>query len=266
MGLSQNLSPLDQNLRQGRLYIYWGWNIGWYTKSDITFSGDDYQFTLKKVIANDRQSPFALDPYLNPLAATIPQYNFRIGYFIKEHWDVSFGIDHMKYVVQTDQIVKISGYIENTETLYDGIYEDDDIVIAEDFLLFEHTDGLNYGNIEVRRSDQLFDFNKVKINLTEGLGGGMLIPRTNTTLLNKERYDEFHMSGFGLHGVVGINATFFNVFFIQSELRGGYINMPDIRTTISTNDSASQSFFFSQLNIVFGGLINLNKKTKADKK
>jgi len=263
LGLSQDKSPLDQNLRNGRMYIYWGWNFGWYSKSDIKFAGNDYEFALKRVVANDRQTKFALDPHLNPLKATIPQYNFRVGYYIKEHWDISFGIDHMKYVVQSDQVVKISGYIENTETAYDGVYSDDDITIAEDFLLFEHTDGLNYANIEVRRSDQLFDFNKVKINATGGLGGGILIPKTNTTLLNKERYDEFHLSGYGLNAVIGLNMTFFNAFFIQSELRGGYINMPSIRTTISTDDSASQSFFFSQLNIVFGGVINLNKKANT---
>jgi hypothetical protein len=39
--------------------------------------------------------------------------------------------------------------------------------------------------------------------------------------------------------------------------------MPDIRTTLSIDDKASQSFFFSQLNIVIGGIINLNKKTKG---
>ena len=35
--------------------------------------------------------------------------------------------------------------------------------------------------------------------------------------------------------------------------------MPDIRTTMSKADKASQSFFFSQLNIVFGVKINLGK-------
>ena len=38
--------------------------------------------------------------------------------------------------------------------------------------------------------------------------------------------------------------------------------MPDIRTTMSKADKASQSFFFSQLNIVFGVKINLGKKAK----
>ena len=27
---------------------------------------------------------------------TIPQYNFRLGYYLNDHWNVSLGIDHMK--------------------------------------------------------------------------------------------------------------------------------------------------------------------------
>lgn len=78
------------------------------------------------------------------------------------------------------------------------------------------------------------------------------MPKTNTTLLNNERYDEFHLSGYGINATVGINVSFFNYFFVQTELKGGYINMPDIRTTQSPLDNASQDFFFAQLNIVFG--------------
>jgi hypothetical protein len=40
--------------------------------------------------------------------------------------------------------------------------------------------------------------------------------------------------------------TFFKHFYIQGELKGGYINMQDIRTTQSIEDSASQDFFFSR--------------------
>ena len=241
-------------------YVYWGWNRGWYSASDINFNGDDYDFTLSGVIAKDRQTPFSLDAYLNPVLISIPQTNFRIGYFFKEHYDISFGVDHMKYVVQQDQTVEISGQISGTGTIYDGIYENDDILIEEGFLLFEHTDGLNYLNVEFRRFDNIFDFHKVKINLTEGLGAGALMPKTNATLLNNERNDEFHLAGYGLGAVLAANITFGNVFFIQSELKGGFIGMPDIRTTQLISDRASQNFFYSQLNFVLGVTIDLNKK------
>ena len=260
---AQNGPLIEKTNQKGKFYVYWGWNRGWYTTSDISFGGPDYDFNLNKVVAKDRQTPFSLNAYLNPTLITIPQYNFRIGYFISKNYDISFGVDHMKYVVQSDQTVKISGYISSTETEYDGEYENDDIVIEEGFLNFEHTDGLNYLNVEFRRFDNIFDFNKVRINLTEGLGLGALMPKTNSTLLNNERYDDFHLAGYGISAVVAINISFYEIFFIQSELKGGYINMPDIRTTMDKADKASQSFLFSQLNIVFGVSFNLGKKATS---
>jgi hypothetical protein len=248
---------------KGKLYFYWGWNWSWYSRSNISFTGDDYDFTLKSVGAKDRQSAFSFDTYFNPTKVTIPQYNFRIGYYFKKNWDISFGIDHMKYVVQQNQTLEIEGYIENTNPIYDHTYSDQSIQLTPDFLEFEHTDGLNYVNFELRHSDKVIDRNKVNISLIEGLGIGFLYPKTNTTLLGKERYDEFHLSGYGIGGVIGLKVTFFKMLLFQSELKGGFINLPNLRTTNSATDKASHDFFFSQFNIVFGGIINI--KTKANR-
>lgn len=257
---SQDIASANPSFRMGNLYVYWGWNSDTFSKSDITFTGKDYDFTLTNVVAEDRQSRFTLDKYFNPTKLSIPQYNFRVGYFLTDNWDVSFAIDHMKYVVQENQVVKISGEINDSQTDHDGTYSNDDKVITPDFLKFEHTDGLNYLNFALRRSDQLYELGKFKLFVTEGLEAGLLVPRTNTTLLGNERYDEFHVSGYGFSTVVGLNITFVERFFIQSEFKGGFINMPDIRTTKFKSDRASQHFFFSQLNILFGGIIRLGKK------
>ncbi|MFN8254578.1 MAG: hypothetical protein U0W24_02740 [Bacteroidales bacterium] len=262
-GLSQPQSLNNQvRSRKGDLYFYWGWNWSWYSNSDIEYKGSGYDFKLYNVIANDRQTPFDWNTYFNPMRITIPQYNFRLGYFLNNHYDISIGVDHMKYVVQQEQMVKISGNISNTETQYDGSYSNDDILITEGFLKFEHTDGLNYVNFELRRYDQVIDWNKVKIGLTEGAGTGFLLPRTNTTLLNKQRYDEFHLAGYGISAVFGVNILIYKYFFIQSEVKGGFIHMPDIRTTMSESDKASQHFFFGQANILFGANFNLSRKNK----
>lgn len=259
---TQQSYQVDPDAQKGKLYFYWGWNRSLYSKSDITFTGADYGFEIKNVVAKDRQSGFGVDPYFNPARATIPQYNFRLGYFISNHWDISFAIDHMKYVVQDYQTVKISVFDDSKLTPYDGTYNDYDISTTSDFLLFEHTDGLNYINLAVRRSDNIATIKRLAINLTEGLGAGALYPKTNTTLFRQERYDEFHWSGYGFDAMVGVNAKFLDVFFIQTELKGGYINMPKIRTTNSTTDKASQSFFFGQINILFGGIIHLAANSK----
>jgi hypothetical protein len=78
-------------------------------------------------------------------------------------------------------------------------------------------------------------------------------------LLNYERYDEFHVAGYGFSAVVGLNLAIYKHFFIQSEFKGGFINMPNIRTTISLSDGAEQSIFFSKVNIVFGATFKFRK-------
>ncbi len=145
--------------------------------------------------ATDRQSSYSTKLYFGAKTFTIPQYNARLGYFFKDNWEISIGTDHMKYVVEQNQTVPISGYIENTNTIYDDLYENDKVKLEREFLLFEHTDGLNYVNAALRHSFKLVENNKIKFRSLEGVGLGILVPRTNATLLGKKRYDEFHFSG-----------------------------------------------------------------------
>lgn len=264
LSIGANYTLPETSDTKGNWYTYWGWNRGAFTKSDITFSGADYNFELKNVIGKERQSPFDFSTYFSPNKFTIPQYNFRLGYFLSNNWNVSFGIDHMKYVVKTNQTVKINGEIEDTSAGFNGTYNNADIVLSPDFLAFEHTDGLNYMNIELRRFDKLFVSNRIELAVTEGFGIGALVPRTNTTLMGKERYDEFHLSGMGVNAIVGLNILFFKHFFIQPELKGGYINMPNIRTTYDKADKAKQAFWFGQYNVVFGVTYGLFKKDKNE--
>ncbi|MFM7596610.1 MAG: hypothetical protein ACKO4Y_10555, partial [Flavobacteriales bacterium] len=129
---------------KGSFYFYWGWNRAFYSPSTIRFSGNTYDFQLYDVVAVDRQSPFYPSLYFKPNKMTIPQYNARIGYYFKNDLQLSVGIDHMKYIMLHDQPSTINGYIYNSDTPYDGNYVNQPFVIAQDFLKFEHTDGLNY--------------------------------------------------------------------------------------------------------------------------
>lgn len=247
---------------KGKFYIFWGGNRANYTKSDIRFVGKDYDFTIYDVEAHDKPKGWHID-YINPSRMTIPQTNFRMGYFISDHYNISIGFDHMKYVMYNDKRVHYSGYYPNAGS-YNENPTADELTLAEDFLLFEHTDGLNYVNTEFSRVDDIsklfsktLNTDKLQINLTEGLGGGFIYPKTNTTLLDKERYDQFHVAGFGLSAKAGLNLTFLKYFFIQAELKGGYIEMNDIRTTQSKDDHAEQHFWFLQRTIAFGGIFRI---------
>jgi hypothetical protein len=169
----------------------------------------------------------------------------------------------MKYVMNNNQNQVINGEINfpspYLESLHNGTYNNQNTFVSKDFLSFEHTDGLNYIHAEISRHDDistLFNLkntDKFQINISEGVSGGILLPRTNTTLLQKERYDQFHLSGYGISLRAGLNLTFFKHYFIQLDLKGGYINMNDIRTTNDPTDSASQHFMYLQRVVAFGG-------------
>ncbi|MFD2591113.1 hypothetical protein ACFSTE_09745 [Aquimarina hainanensis] len=253
---------------KGKFYFYWGWNVSQYSKSNIHFEGENYDFTIHNAKAHDKVTkPIGYDKYLNPANLTIPQTNARIGYYFHDNWNASIGLDHMKYVMEQYQTARISGDIYLTEdnegtTYFNGTYNQQEQVLYEDFVAFEHTDGLNYVNLEIARVDNLGDFfgwnpDKIQLNITEGFSAGVLIPKTNAKVLNKDRYDQFHLSGYGVSLKAGINVTFFKYFFLQAELKGGFIDMPNIRTTSSKADSAKQHFNFLQQNITFGGIFKV---------
>lgn len=264
---------------KGKFFVMWGGNRESYSKSDVNFRGKDYNFTVDNMAAHDKPKGWHLD-YINPAKMTIPQTNLRLGYFFSDHYSVTIGVDHMKYVMTQNQIANVTGNInlpvDQAGSIYNGVYNNIPVDMSQGgaqeggseglgtaFLMYEHTDGLNYVNTEVSRFDDISkwfnlpNIDKVQINLTEGLGAGLLYPKTNTTLLGKERHDDFHVSGYGVSAKAGINVTFFKHFYVQGELKGGYINMQDIRTTTSSEDKASQDFFFFQRIIAVGGIFRI---------
>ncbi|WP_281239414.1 hypothetical protein [Flavobacterium praedii] len=251
---------------KGKFTVSWGGNREKYTKSDITFKGDNYLFTVEDAVAHDKPKGWHID-YITPGQMTIPQTNFKLGYFITDKYSISIGVDHMKYVMTQNQTANLSGEINypasQLSSQFNGIYSNSPTVMTEDFLMFEHTDGLNYVYSEFARQDDISNLfgikntDKFQININEGIGLGLLYPKTNTTLMGQARHDAFHVSGFGTSLKAGINFVLFKYFTIEGNLKGGYINMPDIRTTQSTSDSAKQHFFFVETIVAFGGIIRI---------
>jgi len=256
---------LAQEDLKGTFYFYWGYNRSDYTKSNIHFIGPNYDFTLDKVDAKDRQTPFNFKKYFNPTTLTIPQYNYRIGYYFKKKYEWSLGLDHMKYVMVNDQTVNITGDINVGNIKYDGSYNNVSIVLANDFLTYEHTNGLNYLVSELTRSDNLWTStnDKFHFNTLVGVGLAMLIPKSNVMLFGN-RNDQFHISGWGSNIKGGFQFVMFKRFFFRSELKGGFIHMPDVTTQGNKlPDKASQSFFFYQINYVWGFNFPLSRRLKA---
>lgn len=247
--------------KKGQMFVFWGWNRAAFSKSDIGFKGDGYNFTLHDVTAQDRPSEINM-AYIDPGQVSKPQFNFRLGYFIKDNVALVIAQDHMKYVMDQNQTVDITGYITNPT--YAAMIENGQIDLSDgDFLKFEHTDGLNYINLGLEKYNSILDHKKFDITWAYGGGAGVLFPRSNVTLMENERSDRFHVAGFGLDARANLNLVFWNHWMLRVEGKYGYINMPDIKTTLNNKpDKAWQDFTFYQINFGIGYTFNTGKSKK----
>lgn len=248
--------------RKGSVFAYWGWNREVYTNSTLKIKGADYDLTFHQLQAKDRPSSLKLENYLRADRITIPQTNLRVGYYLKDNLAITAGFDHMKYVMVQNQTAKVDGIIEH-EGKYQGVYHGN-TVIYDDLLQFEHTDGLNYINVELEQLGELYKTQNQHLHIAYlvGIGAGVMIPRTNTTLLDYERNDRFHISGFGTSLKAGVQITVMRSLSFRFEAKAGYIDMPDIilhKKGIAGR--GKQDFVYAQANGMIGAIYHINRRS-----
>jgi len=164
----------DSSRHFQRFYFYWGYNRATFARSYIHFSGLEYDFTLFNVEAKDRPTKFSFKTYFGPTTISIPQYNYRLGFFLTRHFAISGGVDHLKYVVVQDQTVRMSGVIsEDVSARYAGSYLLRPIQLTTDFVRFEHTDGLNLANLDLEYHATVLEWKRpyLALYVVAGLGG-----------------------------------------------------------------------------------------------
>ena len=261
---AQEQNPLPEQVqikapfKKGAMFVYWGWNRAGFSDSDIRFKGNNYDFTLQNVVAHDRPSELSW-AYIDPGQISKPQFNFRVGYFLKDNLALVVGTDHMKYVMDQNQTVDFKGNISDPK--YAAMVQNGQVNLQdEQFLTFEHTDGLNYVNAGIEKYNKILNNNKFDIYWAYGGGAGVLFPKSNIKLFGNERSDRFHVAGFGLDARANINFVFWKHLMARVEGKFGYINMPDIKTTLNNKpDKASQDFVFYQVNFGIGYTFNTRK-------
>lgn len=253
--VSKKPEPLS---KKGQMFFFYGWNRAAFSNSDIHFKGNGYDFQLNNVTAQDRPTKFGL-VYFDPSWFTVTQYNFRIGYFIKDNLALVLGIDHMKYVMDQDQTVNFKGHISDPQ--YAGMVQNGQVNLADEkFLTFEHTDGLNYENLGLEKYKSLINKKNVDLVWSYGAGIGFMFPKSNVKLFGNERSDRFHVAGMGTDVRASLNLVLWNHVMVRLEGKAGYINMWDIKTTLNNKpDKAQQDFVFGQIMGGIGYTFNTKK-------
>ena len=272
-----NLETRQLFPRKGKFFFYWGYNRSAYTNSNIHLTGDGYDFTIANVAAKDEPvTDFQI--YVNPTHMSVPQYDYRIGYYLNDKTFISVGEDHMKYAIYK-QSTRLTGYVtkDNNEGKNIGTYNNTEVLVGEgdgadgtvtilDSLPkgfvsgFEHCDGLNDVSVEIGRLEQLWisKNNRMALAVVGTCGVGMVIPDTDADILGYQpKHDmengqkSYHLAGYSFSGSFGLQFDFSPSFFLLTKIKGGYMNLPDINTTM-VGGKASQHFTFIESMLVVG--------------
>lgn len=203
------------------MYIQWGYNIEWYTNSNIHFTlanGDD--FTLQKAKAKDKPDFHAI--YEDPGDISIPQYSYRIGFYINKQLTKAFEInfDHIKYVVTDGQQVNVAGVINGKNV------NGDSILTGASFLHLEHTDGGNLFHINYVQQKTLFTTNRTTrplVNFIWKVGAGINIPRTDFTYNGDRLNNDFHIAGYNISAEAGGRLYPLKHLYFEFTGKAGYV-------------------------------------------
>ena len=249
----------DKKKKVKAIYFHWGYNRSAYTNADIKIKGDNENIIIRNAVAKDDPSPFDANVYLNPLKFTIPQFDFRVGVELQDGYYLSFGWDHMKYVLQPGNYF-VEGEITepNAKPEYIRTYNDT-VFIDDDFLHLEHTDGLNYIHFSLDKVvyKKSFFKNKFTFELPLEFGFGLSTPWTDSEFVGRVyRNPSIRLAGLATN--VGVKPRLYlykELLFFQSNLRAGYVNMWNVK--IHDEVRAKQNFGYVERAFVFGMKFNL---------
>ncbi|MFN0081939.1 MAG: hypothetical protein ACKVOM_05425 [Ferruginibacter sp.] len=252
-----NLSFAQNGRLLKGMYLQWGYNTEWYTKSKIHFKlSNADNFTLHKAKAHDKPDLEAV--YKAPTDISIPQYNYRLGFYVNNAHTkaIELNFDHIKYVVTDGQKVRVTGRINGAQVNGDSILND------QRFLHLEHTDGGNLLHINYVQQKTLA-MNKSKtrplVNLIWKVGAGINIPRTDFTYRGDRLNNAFHIAGYNLSGEAGARLYFSKRLFFEGTGKTGYVRYVNAlaNTTSAKGNRVTHGFGYFELIGLIGYDFNL---------
>ncbi len=206
-------------VKNGSLYFSWGYNKEWYSYSDVYVKqeslGNDY--TMKKVMAQDHPG-WNTGIFNKPL--TVPQYNYRLGYFFnkKQDWAFEINFDHTKYIIRQDQQIHLKGTLNGT--LYDGL-----IPFTYDSGFYYYlNNGANFLLFNLVKRFSVFHTNnkKFKLDALIKAGIGPVIPHVENSLFGHKNDDGFQLGGWNAGIETALRATMMKYVYLEFAQKGDY--------------------------------------------
>ncbi len=224
-------------VKHGRWYGSWGYNTEWYTHANIHVNqpslGNDY--TFENLQAHDRIGWNHLAEWGYQI--TIPQYNYRIGYFFdeKQNWAIELNFDHTKYVVT-------QGYLAIVNGKFRGRNVDTAVMIDNSTLFWQLNNGANWFLFNIVRRLDIAKTRKNKL-VIYGLvkaGVGPTVPHVDNIIFGDQNTPHFQIGGVNTGIEALIRFTFFDCVYIEYCNKVDYAYYWGLR--IADNGTASIGF------------------------
>ncbi|OQP65822.1 hypothetical protein A3860_14590 [Niastella vici] len=199
--------------RKGEFYFSWGYNTEWYTHSNITVNQPELgnYYTFNHVRGHDHKG---WDEGLLSKALTIPQYNYRLGYYFNKKKGLAFEInfDHTKFIF-ADQDVRVTGKLNGSPKSVDTSIAFNQ---ANGFYYYLNN-GANFLLFNIVKRWHLYeDHNEnIKIDVMGKAGIGPVIPHVENSLFGQKNDPKFQYGGWNVGVENAIRATFFRYAYVE---------------------------------------------------
>ncbi len=240
--------------KKGNLYLSWGYNKEWYTRSNIHIKqpslGNDYTFVKTKGVDKPGWNK---DLLKQPIS--IPQYNYRVGYFFKDRWAVEINFDHTKFQVP-DQTLRIKGTYHNRQVDSSFARTGDNMMYqlnnGANFLLFNlvHQVPIPYARYK----------NIVDASLLLKGGIGVVIPHVENKIMGDNNEPHFQLGGVDAGLEAALRVTLFKYAFLEYSNKVVYANYWGLRIY---EGKARQAFGCYEMILSLGASIPLCKSKPA---
>lgn len=243
-------------VRNGNFYLSWGYNKEWYSTSNIhaDLPGLNSNFTFNNIRANDH---IGWDK-LFQRALTIPQYNYRIGYFFNEKQDLAFELnfDHTKYVVANGQTTRVTGTLK-------GRNVDTTIVVASNTLVYQLNNGANFFLFNLVKKFNLINTanNGMVISGLAKFGVGPLVPHVENTIFGNSNTPHFQLGGWNTGIEAGLRAVFAKHVYLEFTNKIDYARYFGLEVY---QGKVNQSFFCYELILSLGYTFKFQSPKKCD--
>jgi hypothetical protein len=243
-------------VKNGSLYLSWGYNTEWYTRSTVHVSqpslGNDYK--LVHVRAHDHPG---WDEGIIGKPMTIPQYNYRIGYFFNEKQDLAIEInfDHTKYIISDEQDVKVKGTYNNQPINTTKRFSEKEgsfyyLNNGANFLLFNLVKRFRLTNTTSQNW---------KLDLLTKAGVGPVIPHVENSFWGLANKPHFQIGGWNTGVETALKLTAFKYVYLEFAQKFDYARYSGLKIYEGT---AKQAFGSYQLILNLGITLPTGKHNK----